>query len=392
MICLKLGFEVVVVRLRSPFSSPVLLVKKQNGTWRFCVDYRELNKQTVKDKFQILVVDELLDELHGSWLFTKLDFRSGYHQVRMHPSDIENTVRTHLGHFEFVIMPFSKSAEEHLYRKFIQNYGPVVASLTSLLKKNAFIWNEEATKSFAALKAALASVPCDASGVGIGAILQQLGHPIEYFSKQLIVRHHKLAAYEHELIGLNKVADALSRCFEDQQLVYSISQQRFLILDLVRDAHATDPALQELHQKISEGTMNSKCTHKRIQKTLHRIRVDFYWQAMKPSIATYVGDCQVWADISMDFVEGLPLSSGKSVLFMIVHLHGIPESIVSDRDAVFMSTFWRELFCLSGTKFKFSSDYHPHTDGQTEVVNHTIKMYLRCLVGDRPRQWVQWLP
>ncbi|WVZ53447.1 hypothetical protein U9M48_004387 [Paspalum notatum var. saurae] len=176
--------------------------------------------------------------------------------------------------------------------------------------------------------------------------------------------------------------------------------------------------------------------HERAEKTLHRFRRDFHMPSARAIIQDMVHHCitcqqnktehlhpagllmplpvptSVWSDISMDFVEGLPsggqvlqirafhrttasiLSRDVAAVFFseVVRLHGLPTSIVSDRDPVFTSMFWSALFKLLGVNLHMSSAFHLQSNGQTETVNTVIGMYLRCLTGDRPRQWLRWLP
>lgn len=171
-----------------------------------------------------------------------------------------------------------------------------------------------------------------------------------------------------------------------------------------------------------------------------------YWPCLKKDIKTFVAECQecqhnkyetlsprvycslcpfpkkVWNDISINFIVGLPLCKGKFVIFVVVDrltkyanfmalahsftaltvtqvfvenvfkLHGMPPTIVSDRDAIFLSHFWKEFFKLQGSKLYMSSGYHPQSDGQTDVVNRCLETYLRCFVGSQPKKWVDWLP
>ena len=186
--------------------------------------------------------------------------------------------------------------------------------------------------------------------------------------------------------------------------------------------------------------------HEGVQRTLHHLRRDFHFPDMRRMVQDFVRACNtcqryksehlhpaglllplpvpttVWADIGLDFVEALPRVGGKSVILTVVNrfskychfiplahpysaesvaqaffkdiicLHGVPQSMVSDRDPMFTSTFWRELMRLIGTKLHMTTAFHPQSNGQIEAANRVIFTYLRCFTGDRPRQWVRWLP
>jgi hypothetical protein len=186
--------------------------------------------------------------------------------------------------------------------------------------------------------------------------------------------------------------------------------------------------------------------HSGAQATYQRVKRLFAWTGMKTAIEEFVRQCDTcqhakhthshpagllqplpvpagaWRDITMDFIDGLPVSDGFDAILVvvdrftkyahfiplrhpysapkvarvfvdnIVKLHGMPHSITSDRDAIFTSNFWKLLFKTLGTKLQYTTAYHPQTDGQSERVNQCLEMFLRCAVQDKPKQWRALLP
>ncbi|KAK1648935.1 hypothetical protein QYE76_066740 [Lolium multiflorum] len=509
----------------SPCVVPVILVPKKDGTWRMCVDCRAINNITIRYRHPIPRLEDMLDELSGAVVFSKIDLRSGYHQIRMKEGDEWKTAfKTKFGLYEWLVMPFgltnapstfmrlmnhvlrdfigkfvvvyfddiliySRNESDHtihirhvlqvlrdnqlygnlekctfckdkviflgyvvskhgvevdeskieaiqnwptpmnvsqvrsfhglagFYRRFVPNFSTIAAPLNDLTKKGVvFEWGAAQDHAFDELKRLLTSAPllalpdfnkqfeieCDASGIGIGGVLMQEGRPIAYFSEKLSGAKLNYPIYDKELYALIRV-------------------------------------LEESH---AGGLMG----HFGREKTLLMLADHFYWPKMRRDVDRYVKRCITcnksksklkphglytplpapttpWEDISMDFVLGLPRTKrGHDSIFVvvdrfskmshfiachksddashianlffreIVRLHGVPKTIVSDRDVKFMSYFWKTLWRKLGTKLLFSTTCHPQTDGQTEVVNRTLSQLLRSMIKKNLKEWEECLP
>jgi hypothetical protein len=91
----------------SPWGAPVIFIQKKDGSWRLCIDYRQLNKATIKNQYPLSRIDDLFDQMKGATVFSKIDLRSGYHQLRIKEDDVPKTAfKMRFGHYEFTVLPF----------------------------------------------------------------------------------------------------------------------------------------------------------------------------------------------------------------------------------------------------------------------------------------------
>ncbi|PKI36770.1 hypothetical protein CRG98_042847 [Punica granatum] len=295
----------------------------------------------------------------------------------------------------------------------------------------------------------------------------------------------KLPGYDYEIRYKkgkeNVVADALSRISSRELQYMALSIVSTSLLDRIQKSWSNNPKIHRLITELGENsnshpnfTYNGEQLRKRrrlvmgedsslqrdiiiayhsssmgghsgAQATARRIVSLLYWKGIWRQVRQFVRECQVcqqnkiqhlaypgllqplpmpksvFTDITMDFIEGLPKSMGREVVFVVVDrcaeyahfmplshpysasmvaqvlldnvykLHGMLETIVSDRDSVFLSKFWQDLFRLQGVELLASTTYHPQTDGQFEFVNKCLETYMRCMIGDKPTMWVKWV-
>ncbi|XP_033139528.1 uncharacterized protein LOC117131541 [Brassica rapa] len=448
----------------SPCAVPVLLVPKKDGSWRFVVsaDGVKVDQEKVK-AIQEWPIPKTISE-----------------------------VRSFHGLAGF-------------YRRFVKDFSTIAAPLTEVIKKEVgFKWGEAQELAFQCLKEKLTNAPllilpdfnktfeieCDASGIGIGAVLMQEKRPIAYFSEKLGGATLNYATYDKELYALVRALQTWQHYLwpkefvihtDHESLKYLKSQNKLskrharwvefietfpyvikykqgkenIVADalsrrydgfLFYDNRLCVPncSLRDLFVRESHG--GSLMGHFGVAKTLKTLQDHFYWPRMKRDVERLCERCATckqakskvqnhglytplpipyhpWNDISMDFIVGLPRTrTGKDSIFVvvdrfskmahfiachktddalhvanlffkeIVRLHGMPKTIVSDRDTKFLSYFWKTLWSKLGTKLLFSTTCHPQTDGQTEVVNRTLGTLLRAIIKKNLKSWEDCLP
>ncbi|KAA0038739.1 Retrotransposable element Tf2 [Cucumis melo var. makuwa] len=309
----------------SHYSSPVLLVKKKDGSLRFCVDYRALNNVTILDKFPILLIEELFDKLNGANVFSGMDiirlecalktsrklpfapmkatmnswfvlvffddtlvYRRGVEEyvqhlerkglrIKVDPEKIRSIkewpiptnvreVRGFFGHSGY-------------YRRFVQNYSTMAAPPTQLLKTRTYKWNEEANTAFEKLKMAMVTLPVlampdfnlpfeiesDASDFGVGAMMTQAKRPIAFFSKTLSLE--------------NKAADALSQIPHTVHL-NQLTAPALLDVAVIREEVEKDPTLHEIIKLIEEHKL--EIPRYTMQQRVLKLRAGWYFRNLPP--------------------------------------------------------------------------------------------------------------
>nr|GEX36894.1 hypothetical protein [Tanacetum cinerariifolium] len=364
----------------SPWRAPVLFVKKKDGTFCICIDYRELNKLTVKNRYPILRIDDLFDQLQGSYVYSKINLRSGYHQLWIREKDIPITAFwTRYGHYEFQVMPFGLTND--------------------LVKNKKYEWGEEEEEAFQMLKQKLYSAPilalpegtkdffvyCDTSIKGFGAVLIQREKVIVHYlcgTKCVVYMNHKSLQYILDQKELNMRQRRWIELLSDYDCEnhYHLGKAN-VVADALRGKER-DLIMHESHK-------SKYPIHPGSDKMYQDLKKLYWWPNMKAEIATCVSKCLTcakvkakhqkpsrllqqpkipewkWEKITMDFVSGLlgTPSGYDSVWFIVDRLtksaHFLPIKKTDSMEKLTQLNL-KEIVCRHGVpvEFSYNNSYH----------------------------------
>ncbi|RVX13375.1 Transposon Ty3-I Gag-Pol polyprotein [Vitis vinifera] len=423
---------------RVAYGAQVLFQNKHDGSLCMCVDYRALNKVTIKNKYPIPLVAELFDRLSKASYFTKLDLRSGYWQVRIAAGDEgKTTCVTWYGSYEFLVMPFGLTNAPNtfcnlmndvlfdyldafvvvylddivVYSKTLIEHEKHLRLVFQRLRKNRLYVKPEKCEF------AQEEITFLGHKISVGLIRMDKGKVqaiIEWSVPTKVTEFRSflgLANYYRRFIKgkLNNVKQMYSTHEKEMTtVVHCLQQWRHYLLgsiftvvidNVANTFFKTQKKLsprQALKQQVKEGVIMRYWLEGDLlmakggrwyvptgglRKELLRETHDAKWAGHPDRFSKYA--------VFIPAPDACPAEKTTKLFFSNVVKHfGLPKDIVSDRDARFTSRFWVELFKLLGSKLKFSIANHPQTDGQTEKINALLKEYLRHYVTATQKNWV----
>ncbi|GJZ92343.1 putative reverse transcriptase domain-containing protein [Tanacetum coccineum] len=349
----------------SSWGASVLFVKKKDGSFRMCIDYRELNKLTVKNRYPLPRIDDLFDQLQGSQFFSKIDLRSGYHQLRVHEDDIPKTAfRTRYGHFEFTVMPFVLTNIPSVFMDVMNRVcRPYLDKFVIVFIDDILIYSKTREEHVEHLRLVLELLNKEKLYAKFSKCefwlreVQFLGHVINGNgihvdpSKIEVVKNWKAPRTPIEVRSFLGLVGYYRRFIENFSKIansLTILTQKCKTFDLGKEHEL---AFQTLKDKLCNAPV----------LTLPDRPKDFM-------------------DYKIDRLARLYLNE-------IVARHGEPISIISDHDSCFTSRFWQSMQEALGTRLDMSTAYHPQTYGQSDHTIQTLEDMLRACVLDFRGSW-----
>ncbi|GKC23076.1 putative reverse transcriptase domain-containing protein, partial [Tanacetum coccineum] len=367
---------------------------------------------TIKNRYPLLMIDDMFDQLQGSQYFSKIDLRSGYHQLRVHEDDIPKTAfRTCYGHFDFTIMPFGltnapATQEEHEFLGHVIN-GECIHVDPSKIEavKN---WEASRTSSkvcsflglagvieraFQTLKDKLCNAPvlalsdgpedfmmyCDASSLGLGCVLMQRGKVIAYASRKL--KTHEKNYTTHDLELWRRWIELFSNY--DCEIHYHPGKANVVVDALSRKERVKPKRVRAMNMTL-QSSINGldEMIERRSDGALYYL--DRIWVPLKGDVRTLIMDEAYRLTKSAHF---LPMREdykidrlAKLYLNEIVARNGVSISIISNRDSRFTSRFWESMQEALGICLDMSMAYHPQADDQSVHTIQTLEDMLRACV------------